>query len=116
MLTAGRFSNDSNADGDKRADPRTRTHEHAVSRPVIDPHPGTYAHGHTDSYKYTVADTSSTRHECPNGDIHTDDNRHIVADACPHLHADSHKLAYADNDTTAYSRPDRHTFTHIGSH
>ena len=70
-------------------------------------------YGHTDRDRFTIADISSNRHERPNGDIHADDNRHTVADACPHHHADSHKLAYPD--TSTHSRPDRHTFTHTHS-
>ena len=158
MLTARRFSNDSNADDDKSADSFTCPHEHTISGPDVDSHTGTHSksddfllchprsytnfggvgngcthpngrtdsyeiahavsrtYGHTDRDKFTIADTISNRHGYPNGDIHTDDNRHTVADACPHHHADSHKPAYVNADTSTHSRPNQHTFTHTCSH
>ena len=140
MLTAGRLSSYSNPADDKSADSFTCPHEHTVSGPDVHSHTGTHSksddfplchrcsytnfggvgngyihsngrtdtyelayafsrtYGHTDRDRFTIADISSNRHERPNGDIH----------------ADSHKLAYPD--TSTHSRPDRHTFTHIGSH
>ena len=77
-----------------------------VSDTDEDPH--TRAYGHTDSHKHTVADTGSNRHECPSGNIHTPNNRVIVADTLPLPHAGTDKLAYvyADPDTIAHGCAD----------
>ena len=135
MLGAGRFSNDSSTDADKRPNVCTRAHEHTVSRPNVDPHAGTYKYsdefaychvntdfgaigngytnpdGHANSHKYTVSDTGSNRRECPNSHINTRDIGDIVSYTHPHRYTPTHKLAHPDADSTTHGCPDRHAHT-----
>ncbi|MDE2717822.1 MAG: hypothetical protein OXI33_12545 [Chloroflexota bacterium] len=140
MLTAGRFSNDSSADGDKRTNVSTSANEHTVSRPDVDSHAGTYAcsdefaHCHSDTdfdavgngYTHPVghadSNTGSNRHECSNSHVNSRDVGDIVAYIRPHCYASPHKLAYVDGTTHGY--PYRHVHTdsrsyrdpHVESH
>ena len=128
MRTAGRFSNDSSADGDKRANVSTSALEHTVSRPDVDPHAGTYvcsdefAHCHSNTdfdavgngYTHPVghadSNTGVNSDECSNSDINSRDVSDIVA------------YTYADGTTHGY--PYRHVHTdsrsyrdpHVESH
>lgn len=99
VLTAGRFSNDSNADGDKRPNVSTSAYEHTVSRPAVDQHAGAYAcsdesahchsntvgngytlpDGHADTHEHTFSNTGPNRHECSNSHVNSRDIGDIVS-------------------------------------
>ncbi|MDE2821924.1 MAG: hypothetical protein OXK79_00275 [Chloroflexota bacterium] len=135
MRTAGRFSNDSSTDGDKRANVSTSAYEHTVSRPDVDSHAGTYAcsdefahchsdtdfdavgngytHpvGHADSHEHTFSNTGTNSDECSNSHINSRDVGDIVAYTRPHCYASPHKLAHVDTDGTTHGYPYRHVHT-----
>ena len=100
MLTAGRFPNASNSDSHKCADPRTRAHEHTVSRPDVDSthhycdefahchiityfgafgNGYSYPDGHAGTYEHTFSNTGANSHECSNSHVNTRDIGDIVA-------------------------------------
>ena len=116
MLTAGRFSNDSSADGDKRPNVSTSAHEHTVSRPDVDPHAGTYAYEFTHCHSNT--DFGAVGNGYTNPDGHTFSNTGANSDECSNSNINSRDVsdivAYTYADGTTNGCPDRHA--HVGSH
>ena len=82
--------------------------EHAYADSGADIHPDSRAYAHSDIHTYTVADANSNCDDCPNGDIHTNGDRHIVPDFPTYCCDCSYNLNSADPATSTYRRPDRH--------
>ncbi len=89
MLTAGRFSNASNSDGDKRTDGCARAHEHAVSHSHVDPDAGAYANSDECGYCHAAADFGAVGNGYTHPDGHTDSYEHSHADADSNQYADT---------------------------
>ncbi len=126
MLTAGRLSSYSNPADDKSADSFTCPHEHTISGPDVDSHTGT--HSKSDDFPlchpfpYTNFGAVGNGYIHPNGRTDTYELAYAVSDTNQHPdsrtygHTNRDNFTIADTDTSTHSRPDRHTFTHIGSH
>ena len=109
MLAVGRFSNDSGTVGDKRANVCTRTHEHTVSRPDVDPHAGIYTYEFTHCHSNT--DFGAVGNGYTNPDGHTFSNTGPNSDECSNSHINSRDVSdivaytYADGTNPRLSRP-----------
>ena len=108
MLTDGRFSSCFDSYGDKCSGNFTCAHEHAVSRPDVYRHAGTYAYSDECSYCHAHADFGAVGHCFSSPDGHSDAYEHSHTN---HTNTHSHKCAIAHSSTNC----DEHANSHFNT-